>query len=170
MPRVGRTKKGGDPVDKYVGEQIRRYRMMAGLSQTALAETLGVTFQQVQKYEKGTNRIAPSRLVKIAQLLNVEISNFYPPRDTVIGALAEDPIHKLSQTRGGMRLARAYIRFNDEPITTAFVDLAEAIAGKKDSENGATEETNDAGTQQAVRHRPRPSKSGARAAAARPRL
>jgi transcriptional regulator with XRE-family HTH domain len=172
MPRGGRSKKSGDPIDKYVGEQIRRFRVMQGSSQTALAETLGLTFQQIQKYEKGTNRIAPSRLLKIAELLGVDISRFFPPKDITsrAGALANDPIHILSQTRTGMRLARHFVRIPDEDVSGAVVDLVEAIADSKGSVEPKTTEATDGGPQQAVHRRARTSRTGARAAAARPQL
>jgi transcriptional regulator with XRE-family HTH domain len=179
MPRGGRSKKSGDPIDKYVGEQIRRFRVMQGSSQTALAETLGLTFQQVQKYEKGTNRIAPSRLLKIADLLGVDISRFFPSKDIMskAGAMANDPIHVLSQTRSGMRLARSFVRIDDEVVTGAVVELVEAIAGSaiggKDGPTTTTadrDEEPDGGTHQTVHRRTRSTRTGARAAAARPHL
>jgi transcriptional regulator with XRE-family HTH domain len=65
-------------IDIFVGEQLRFSRMTRGLSQTALGNAVGVTFQQVQKYERGTNRIGASRLFAIAQVLGVPISSFFP--------------------------------------------------------------------------------------------
>jgi transcriptional regulator with XRE-family HTH domain len=172
MPRGGRSKKSGDPIDKYVGEQIRRFRVMQGSSQTTLADTLGLTFQQIQKYEKGTNRIAPSRLLKIADLLGVDISRFFPSKDITskAGALANDPIHVLSQTRSGQRLARSFVRIGDDQITGAVVDLVEAIAGADRNDVPKTTESDDGGPQQAVHRRARTTRTGARAAAARPQL
>lgn len=66
-----------DPVDVHVGERVRARRLLAGMSQDAFAARLGITFQQVQKYEKGTNRISASRLYRMALVLNVPIGYFF---------------------------------------------------------------------------------------------
>src|SRR6202140_2944598 len=70
-------KEGPHPTDKYVGSRVRMRRLMLGLSQAQLGEALGITFQQVQKYEKGTNRISASRLQGISQILQVPIEFFF---------------------------------------------------------------------------------------------
>src|SRR5215211_2374432 len=70
-----------DPVDVEVGQRIRIQRLQSGLSQTALAEQLGVTFQQVQKYEKGVNRVGAGRLTKIAEVLAVPVSTLFGVHD-----------------------------------------------------------------------------------------
>ena len=66
------------PIDTHVGSQIRLHRKMIGMSQTALAEELGITFQQVQKYEKGTNRVGASRLQGIASILGIKVNVLFP--------------------------------------------------------------------------------------------
>src|SRR5262249_7988315 len=71
------AKKSPNPTDKYVGSRVRMRRLMLGMSQEKLGEKLGLTFQQVQKYEKGTNRIGASRLQHIAQILKVPVSFFF---------------------------------------------------------------------------------------------
>jgi transcriptional regulator with XRE-family HTH domain len=71
------VKKSGNPIDKHVGERLRARRMMLKMSQTALGGALGVTFQQVQKYEKGVNRIGAGRLQIIAGVLQVPINYFF---------------------------------------------------------------------------------------------
>src|SRR5262245_52154816 len=76
------TPKKPDPVDVEVGQRIRIQRLQSGLSQTSLAEQLGVTFQQVQKYEKGVNRVGAGRLTKIAKVLDVPVSSFFGAHDT----------------------------------------------------------------------------------------
>jgi transcriptional regulator with XRE-family HTH domain len=73
------AKKSPNPTDKYVGSRVRMRRLMLGMSQEKLGEKLGLTFQQVQKYEKGTNRIGASRLQHIAQILKVPVSFFFAP-------------------------------------------------------------------------------------------
>jgi transcriptional regulator with XRE-family HTH domain len=69
-----------DPVDRHVGQMIRARRKMAGVSQEGLAKAAGVTFQQVQKYERGDNRVSASRLAKIAGFLNAPVAAFFPER------------------------------------------------------------------------------------------
>src|SRR5215218_5295466 len=66
--------KAPNPVDKYVGSRVRMRRIMLGMSQEKLGEALGLTFQQVQKYEKGTNRVGASRLQKISEIFQVQVS------------------------------------------------------------------------------------------------
>src|ERR1700689_2631942 len=71
------AKKVPNPIDKHVGSRVRMRRMMLGMSQEKLGDALGLTFQQVQKYEKGTNRIGSSRLQQIANILQVPVSFFF---------------------------------------------------------------------------------------------
>ncbi len=71
------AKKAPNPIDKHVGSRVRMRRMMLGMSQEKLGDALGLTFQQVQKYEKGTNRIGASRLQQISQILQVPVSFFF---------------------------------------------------------------------------------------------
>src|SRR5690606_42052795 len=80
------TKKTPNPVDVFVGSRVRLRRLMIGMSQEALADRLGVTFQQVQKYEKGTNRISASRLQAIADVFRVPPSFFFQEDETTAGA------------------------------------------------------------------------------------
>ena len=80
------TKKTPNPIDKHVGSRVRMRRMMVGMSQEKLGDALGLTFQQVQKYEKGTNRIGASRLQQISHILQVPVAFFFegappPPGD-----------------------------------------------------------------------------------------
>src|ERR1700752_2734246 len=103
-----------DPVDIEVGHRIRIERLARGLSQTALANQLGVTFQQVQKYEKGVNRVGAGRLTKIADVLDVPGGTFFTgqegietePHDKANGDAAS-PL-KLLTVSGAFRLLRAY--------------------------------------------------------------
>src|SRR5437868_15209189 len=81
------AKKAPNPIDKYVGGRVRMRRMMLGMSQEKLGDGLGLTFQQVQKYEKGTNRIGASRLQTIAHILQVPVSFFFD--EAPQGALAK---------------------------------------------------------------------------------
>jgi len=97
-----------DPVDVHVGERVRARRLLAGLSQDAFAQKLGVTFQQIQKYEKGTNRISASRLYKIAAILNVPVDYFF--EDLGQTTLPD------GMRREGLELVRAFNRV-EEPRT-----------------------------------------------------
>jgi transcriptional regulator with XRE-family HTH domain len=127
--------KNPDQIDIYVGGRIRSLRNSKGLSQTALATNLGVTFQQVQKYEKGVNRVGAGRLSRIAALLDATVSEFYPPDangsvENVKRAakrVADDPFVKMSQSKRGHRLARAFIKLGlvDSLVV---VSVAEALS------------------------------------------
>src|ERR671914_1569018 len=84
------TKKAPNPIDRHVGSRVRMRRMIVGMSQEKLGESLGLTFQQVQKYEKGTNRIGASRLQQISKVLGVPIEFFFEGAPNVgsLGAAA----------------------------------------------------------------------------------
>lgn len=130
MARGERASKQPDAIDIYIGQQIRRHRNAKDISQEQLAAHLGLTFQQVQKYERGMNRIAPSRLVKIAELFAVGLMDFFPPRSR--GGkfdISDDPILMLSQTRDGHRIARAVIQLNNG-ARDLVVAIAEHLAGR----------------------------------------
>ena len=126
------TPKKPDPVDVEVGQRIRIQRLQSGLSQTSLAEQLGVTFQQVQKYEKGVNRVGAGRLTKIAKVLGVPVSTFFGAHDAVTTDRAErgsasSPL-KLLTVPGALRLLRAYGQLHDGKMRRSIVDLVENIA------------------------------------------
>jgi transcriptional regulator with XRE-family HTH domain len=127
------NKKTPNPIDLHVGQRVRLRRMQVGLSQEKLGEALGVTFQQIQKYEKGSNRISASRLQGIADLLDVPVAYFFaktpaagrdetsstPPARDVMGLLA---------TSEGVQLASAFAAIEDAEIRRRLVDLAEILA------------------------------------------
>ena len=121
-----------DPVDVEVGHRIRIERLSRGLSQTALANQLGVTFQQVQKYEKGVNRVGAGRLTKIAEVLGVPVSTFFSGKEILEGEDIKErgeasPL-KLLTVSGAFRLLRAYGDIEDANLRRALVDLVEQIA------------------------------------------
>jgi transcriptional regulator with XRE-family HTH domain len=121
-----------DPVDVEVGHRIRIERLSRGLSQTALANQLGVTFQQVQKYEKGVNRVGAGRLTKIAEVLGVSVSTFFSGKevlDSEQGKQAGEasPL-KLLTVSGAFRLLRAYADIEDTNLRRAIVDLVEQVS------------------------------------------
>lgn len=130
------NKKKPNPIDVHVGGRIRLRRNMLGMSQERLGESLGITFQQVQKYEKGTNRVGASRLQAIASILEVPVSFFFEdaPGGTAPEGLAEDSsttyvVDFLSSTEG-IRLNRAFVRISDPKVRTKIIDLVRALASE----------------------------------------
>ena len=125
-----------DPVDVEVGHRIRIERLARGLSQTALANQLGVTFQQVQKYEKGVNRVGAGRLTKIAEVLGVPVGAFFTGKEMLEGEQAKDggvetsPL-KLLTVSGAFRLLRAYADIEDANLRRSIVDLVEQVSSHR---------------------------------------
>lgn len=124
-----------NPVDKYVGSRVRMRRIMLGLSQEKLGDALGLTFQQIQKYEKGTNRIGASRLHQIADILQVPVSFLFeggPSSGTSVEGLGEAPspayVSDFLATSEGLALTRAFTRITDAKLRRSIVDLVEQIA------------------------------------------
>lgn len=104
-----------DEIDAFIGQRIRAARITANLSQTELADAIGITFQQVQKYEKGVNRVSGSRMVRIAQALKRPIAWFSDSAPgTTTTKLPDDPLLALGQTRRGVNLARLFITLTAE--------------------------------------------------------
>jgi transcriptional regulator with XRE-family HTH domain len=118
--------------DKDVAQKIRAARVARGVSQTSLGEALGVTFQQVQKYEKGVNRVSAGNLVRIAGMLHVPITQLLPEGGDN-GSDPPLPTDVLSQSRDGVALARAFNRINSSRFRHKLVELAELLA---DAEQG----------------------------------
>jgi transcriptional regulator with XRE-family HTH domain len=124
--------KSPDAVDAAVGQRIRMLRNDVGLSQTTLAEALGVTFQQVQKYEKGVNRVGAGRLTRIADALNVPVSRLLgvdeEPDVTSKGhGHSASPLQLLT-TPGALRVLRAYAKVEDGGMRRSIVALVENVA------------------------------------------
>jgi len=131
------AKKAPNPIDKHVGSRVRMRRMMLGMSQEKLGNSLGLTFQQVQKYEKGTNRIGASRLQQISQILQVPVSFFFEGAPTVGNAvraegMSEAPspayVSDFLATSDGLALTKAFMRISDSKLRRRIVDLVEQIA------------------------------------------
>jgi transcriptional regulator with XRE-family HTH domain len=115
-----------DPLDVMVGAKIRIFRIHRGVSQTDLAEQIGVTFQQVQKYETGMNRVGAGRLSRIAAVLGVSIGElFESPGDKL--ADSTSPFQLLAEP-GALRLLKSYVRTSSPYVRRAVVELAEATA------------------------------------------
>ena len=133
------AKKAPNPTDKHVGSRVRMRRMMLGMSQEKLGDSLGLTFQQVQKYEKGTNRIGASRLQQISQILQVPVSFFFEgaPSALLSGrheGMSEAPspayVSDFLATSDGLALTKAFMRIDDSKLRRRIVDLVEQIAGR----------------------------------------
>jgi transcriptional regulator with XRE-family HTH domain len=133
--------KAPNPVDKYVGSRIRMRRIMLGMSQEKLGESLGLTFQQIQKYEKGTNRVGASRLQQISEILQVPVAFLFeggPGGAVNANGLSEAPspayVSDFLATSEGLALTRAFTRINDSKLRRSIVDLVEQIAAREQSE------------------------------------
>lgn len=130
------AKKAPNPIDKHVGARVRMRRMMVGMSQEKLGEHLGITFQQIQKYEKGTNRIGASRLQQISTTLGVPVAFFFEgaptgaPEGEGFGE-AHSPayVSDFLATSDGLALTRNFMRIPDSRVRRRIVDLVAAIAG-----------------------------------------
>ena len=115
-----------EPHDIEVGRRIRVRRLERQMSQTELATQLGVTFQQVQKYEKGANRVGAARLQRIAEALDVPISFFFSNADG--GSESHESVMPFLETAYAVRLVRAFSRISDREVQRSMVDLIERIA------------------------------------------
>jgi transcriptional regulator with XRE-family HTH domain len=135
MDRTKTRTKAPDARDVDVGRRIRAQRLVCRISQTELANNLGVTFQQVQKYEKGVNRVGAGRLARIAEVLNVPVAFFFSG-DMNPSQSSDSANTGLSflETAGAVRLVRAYSHISDPQIRRALVDLAEEIGGSRGRE------------------------------------
>ncbi len=126
-----------NPIDKHVGSRVRMRRLMLGMSQGVLADQLGLTFQQVQKYEKGTNRISASRLQEMGHILRVPISFFFDGAPQITGragkgaAQAPSPVYVTDflASSDGHALMRAFARIKDSDFRRSIVRFVEAIVG-----------------------------------------
>jgi transcriptional regulator with XRE-family HTH domain len=130
LQRTKTTARGPDHRDAEVGRRIRAQRLSKGLSQTDLGRSLGVSFQQVQKYEKGFNRVGAGRLQAIGEVLEVPITFFYAAENsepTTATGEDESPFGCLS-TAGAIQLVRAYARIEDSSARRALVEVAEQMA------------------------------------------
>jgi transcriptional regulator with XRE-family HTH domain len=129
--------KAPDPIDKYVGSRIRMRRIMLGMSQEKLGDALDLTFQQIQKYEKGTNRVGASRLQQIAEVLQVHVSFFFegaPGGSAASGTGTPSPayVSDFLATSDGLALTRAFTRLKDAKLRRSIVDLVEQIAAREE--------------------------------------
>src|SRR6201990_1685418 len=133
-------KKAPNPIDKHVGSRVRMRRMMLTMSQEKLGDALGLTFQQVQKYEKGTNRIGASRLQQISQILQVPGAFFFEGAPIIArdcdpsSGMQEAPspayVSDFLATSDGLSLTKSFMRIKNSKLRRRIVDLVEQIAGE----------------------------------------
>ena len=138
-PRGGSRR--ANPMDVHVGTRVRLRRMLLGMSQENLGEHLGLTFQQVQKYEKGVNRIGASRLFELAKVLGVPVQFFYD--DAPAGTRGSEPVAGFAESTGenyvveflssreGLELNKAFARITDAKVRRSVVDLVRSLAGEE---------------------------------------
>lgn len=133
------SKRNPNPIDVHVGNRVRMRRMLIGMSQEKLGEKLGLTFQQVQKYEKGSNRVSASRLHHMAQILNVPVQYFFD--DLPEGSGSEEHagfsesaepnlIMSFLSTSEGLQLTRAFNEITDTDVRRRVVDLVKSLASR----------------------------------------
>jgi transcriptional regulator with XRE-family HTH domain len=149
MPKQKRQRKSSgrmaskgypNPIDVHVGARIRLRRTLLGISQVTLAEALGLTFQQVQKYEKGVNRVSSSRLVDMAHVLDVSIPYFFDEMSAGVSGQTPSALMRTKQRpeneqeadplarRETLELVRAYYRIPDAAVRKRLSDLVKAVA------------------------------------------
>jgi transcriptional regulator with XRE-family HTH domain len=128
-------KKTPDPIDLHVGTRVRTRRLLVGLSQEKLGDALGVTFQQVQKYEKGSNRIGASRLQQASKILGVPVNFFFEgaPLDGALAAGFSEPTEAIymadfANTAEGAQLINAFLRIREPKLRKKIIDLVVAMA------------------------------------------
>ncbi|MEE2950325.1 transcriptional regulator [Fulvimarina manganoxydans] len=134
------NKKKPNPIDTHVGSRVRLRRTMLGLSQEKLGEALGITFQQVQKYEKGSNRIGASRLQRISEVLNVPVSFFFedaPSSGQPTPGFAEssggDYVVDFLSSSEGLQLNRAFVKISDPKVRRRVVELVRSLAEEEEA-------------------------------------
>jgi len=131
------AKRSPNPTDVHVGSQIRTRRMALGMSQGKLANRLGLTFQQVQKYEKGTNRVGASRLQAISAILEVPISFFFEgtspssTRRKAGDALLPDFVTEFLGETDSRKLIKAFLRIKEPVVRRSIVHMVEAVGNSR---------------------------------------
>ncbi|MTW19432.1 helix-turn-helix domain-containing protein [Rhodoplanes serenus] len=141
LDHTSAAKKAPNPIDRHVGARVRMRRMMLGMSQEKLGDALSLTSQQVQKYEKGTNRIGASRLQQIAHILQVPVAFFFEGAPDLGGGTTANGIGDATMpayisdflaTSDGLALTKAFMRIQDAKLRRRIVDLVEQAAESVD--------------------------------------
>ena len=135
-------KKQANPVDIQVGNRVRIRRMLIGMSQERLGELLGLTFQQVQKYEKGVNRIGAGRLFDVSRILGVPIDYFYEGVGAQLAGqdgFAEEggapPVMEFVSSGEGLQLSLAFMKIKDSKVRKRVLDLVKSLAEEEAEKN-----------------------------------
>jgi transcriptional regulator with XRE-family HTH domain len=134
--RLMMTKKA-NPIDGQVGNRVRIRRMLIGMSQEKLGDLLGLTFQQVQKYEKGVNRIGAGRLFEIARILDVPIDFFYDGVGTPSDGVGETsaPVMEFVSSTEGLQLSLAFMKIRDPKVRKRVLDLVKSLAEEEEADS-----------------------------------
>jgi len=138
MAKASTSRRGPTAVDTHVGQKIRARRIFLRMSQTDVADAIGITFQQIQKYEKGSNRVGASRLQQFSETLGVPPSYFFEGVPIVgkkqpapqEGELSEDTIVSFLGTREGAALVRAFIAIKQKPVRQNVIAFLDTLKGK----------------------------------------
>jgi len=132
-------KKQANPIDVQVGNRVRIRRMLIGMSQERLGDLLGLTFQQVQKYEKGVNRIGAGRLFEVARILNVPIDFFYEGLSSGdqpgLGDADAPPVMEFVSSGEGLQLSLAFMKIKDVKVRKRVLDLVKSLAEEEEQKN-----------------------------------
>jgi transcriptional regulator with XRE-family HTH domain len=130
------TKKA-NPIDGQVGNRVRIRRMLIGMSQEKLGDLLGLTFQQVQKYEKGINRIGAGRLFEIARILDVPIDFFYDGVGATSDGVGEAraPVMEFVSSTEGLQLSLAFMKIRDPKVRKRVLDLVKSLAEEEEADS-----------------------------------
>lgn len=139
MNDISKTDRGPNPVDLHVGARVRMRRKFLGMSQEGLAESIDLTFQQVQKYERGSNRISSSKLYEIAKALKAPVAYFfegYGETEAVEGfseSESEQFVHGFLMTTEGIELAEAFPRIKSAKLRRKVLELVRVLAESDES-------------------------------------
>lgn len=134
MTDLENTTLSASEVDRLVGDRIRRRRILMGLTQDQLGESLGISYQQIQKYETGANRVSAGRLYLIAARLEVSPGWFFDP---VKSDASSDDFDELGSSRLLMEFVRSFARIKDERLKTVLVSLVRAMADEEDGDTAS---------------------------------
>lgn len=136
------------PIDIHVGKRLRQRRTILGMSQEAIGDAIGVTFQQIQKYERGVNRIGSSRLYEFSRILSVPVAYFFEELEkgpsltpNTVGLSEEAPpfAHDKISSRETLEIMRAYYRISDPRVRKRVFDLVKSLADEKVIETSSTD-------------------------------
>ena len=140
--KITMPKKQANPIDVQVGNRVRIRRMLIGMSQEKLGDLLGLTFQQVQKYEKGVNRIGAGRLYEVARILNVPVDFFYEGVAAQLAGqpgMAESegspPVMEFVSSGEGLQLSLAFMKIKDAKVRKRVLDLVKSLAEEEEQKS-----------------------------------